>query len=126
MIDGTIARKTGTESKFGAKLDTIADIIFVAVCLFKLLPIMSIPCFLWGWIGVIAAIKIVNIISGYIVFKEFISAHTLMNKMTGILLFVLPLSLSYIDVTCSGTLVCAFGTFAAIQEGHLIRAGKLS
>ena len=31
MIDGTIARKLGTESKFGSKLDTIADIVFIAV-----------------------------------------------------------------------------------------------
>lgn len=30
MIDGTIARKLGTESEFGSKFDTVADIVFVA------------------------------------------------------------------------------------------------
>ncbi|MDD6071017.1 MAG: CDP-alcohol phosphatidyltransferase family protein [Clostridiales bacterium] len=29
MIDGTVARKTGTVSEFGSRLDTIADFVFV-------------------------------------------------------------------------------------------------
>ena len=32
MIDGTIARKTYSTSAFGAKLDTVADFVFVAAC----------------------------------------------------------------------------------------------
>ena len=32
MIDGTVARKMGTVSDFGAKLDSVADFIFVAAC----------------------------------------------------------------------------------------------
>ena len=31
MIDGTIARKLGTSSKFGEKLDTVADFVFTAI-----------------------------------------------------------------------------------------------
>ena len=31
MIDGAVARKTGTVSEFGSRLDTFADIVFVAV-----------------------------------------------------------------------------------------------
>ena len=69
MIDGTIARKLGTESEFGSKLDTIADIIFVAAAAYKILPVMEIPKGIWIWIGVIALIKIINIISGFVVAK---------------------------------------------------------
>ena len=39
MIDGAVARKTGTVSEFGSRLDTAADIVFAAVCLIKLLPV---------------------------------------------------------------------------------------
>ncbi|MBR4719791.1 MAG: CDP-alcohol phosphatidyltransferase family protein, partial [Lachnospiraceae bacterium] len=39
MVDGTIARKTGTVSEFGSKFDTVADFTLVIVCLIKLLPI---------------------------------------------------------------------------------------
>ena len=41
MIDGATARKTNTASEFGAGLDTAADFLLVAVCLIKLLPILT-------------------------------------------------------------------------------------
>ncbi|MBO6094368.1 MAG: CDP-alcohol phosphatidyltransferase family protein, partial [Oscillospiraceae bacterium] len=34
MLDGFVARKTDTVSEFGSRLDTIADFVLVAVCLF--------------------------------------------------------------------------------------------
>ena len=63
MLDGFVARKTNTASRFGARLDTIADLVLVLVCLIKLLPILRIPAWLYAWIGIIALIKNVNIIS---------------------------------------------------------------
>ena len=47
-----------------------------------------------------------------------------MNKVTGGLLFALPLTLRFIDLRYTGAVVCAVATFAAIQEGHYIRTGK--
>ena len=123
MIDGTVARKTGTVSAFGSKLDTAADFVLVAVCLIKLIPILHIPTWLIVWIIVIAAIKAVNLISGYVMRKEIVVLHTVMNKVTGILLFILPLTLTLIDLKYSGAIVSAVATFAAVQEGHLIRTG---
>ena len=124
MVDGWVARRTHTASEFGAKLDTIADIVFVVVCLVKLLPVLNIPVWLWVWIGIIALIKIINIISGFIVQKRFISVHSAMNKVTGLLLFVLPLTISFINLKYSAVVVCIFATFAAIQEGHFMRTNK--
>lgn len=121
MIDGWVARRTNTVSEFGAKLDTIADFVFVVICLVKLLPIMDVPVWLYVWIGIIAVIKITNIVSGYVVQKCFVAVHSVMNKVTGALLFVFPLTLSFIDLKYSATAVCIFATFAAIQEGHFIR-----
>lgn len=124
IIDGWVARKTNTASEFGAKLDTIADFVFVVVCLIKLLPIMDIPVWLYVWIGLIALIKVINIVSGYVVQKQFVTIHSLMNKVTGVLLFLLPLTLSFIDLRYSAVVVCLVATFAAIQEGHLIRTKR--
>lgn len=123
MIDGTVARKTGTVSNFGLKLDTAADFVLVLCCLIKLIPILHIPTWLIIWIIVIAVIKAINLISGYVMRKELVVVHTVMNKVTGILLFVLPLTLTFIDLKYSGMFVSAVATFAAIQEGHLIRTG---
>ena len=124
MIDGPVARKTGTVSELGAKLDTIADFVFVAACLIKLLPLIPFPLWLWLWIGGIALIKAVNLLSGYIVQKRFVTIHTVMNKTTGILLFVLPLTITVVALKYSAPVVCMAATFAAIQEGHYIRTGR--
>ena len=126
MLDGFVARKTNTASRFGAKLDTIADYVFVIVCLIKLLPVLSIPAWLYGWIGIIALIKVVNIALGFAVQKTFISVHSAMNKATGVLLFLLPLTIPVLPLKYSAIVVCALATFAAIQEGYLIRTGEIA
>ena len=123
MIDGTIARKTNSASKFGSQLDTIADLVFVAVSLCKLLPAIQLPGWLWIWGGVIAVIKISSIIWGYVSKKQFISLHTIMNKVTGLLLFLLPLTWSFVEVKYSSIAVCSIATFAAIQEAVCVAAG---
>lgn len=124
MIDGWVARKTNTASALGAKLDTIADIIFVVACLLKLLPVVEIPTWLYVWISIIVLIKIINIVSGYVVQKQFVAIHSLMNKVTGVLLFLLPLTFSFVELKYSAAVVCVFATFSAVQEGHFIRTKK--
>ena len=126
MIDGTVAKKMGTVSEFGSKLDTVADFVLVFCCMVKLIPILHIPTWLLIWIIVIAVIKTVNLISGYVTQKKFVALHTVMNKVTGILLFVLPLTLTVLDLKYSGAVISAAATFAAIQEGHWIRTGKVN
>ena len=125
MIDGMVARKTRTISEFGARLDSIADIVFVAVCLIKLLPVINIPVCLYVWIGIIALIRIINIVSGYIMQKRIVMLHTILNRVTGFLLFTLPMTLPFVEIKYTAIPVCVVATFAAIQEGHLIRAGKI-
>lgn len=125
MIDGTVARKTGSASEFGTKLDTVADFIFVVACLIKLLPAIDIPTWLLLWIVLIAVIKLINLISGFICYKRFVAVHSVMNKVVGLLLFMLPLTLNFIEINYSAIFVCTAATFAAIQEGHFIRKGRL-
>ncbi len=124
MLDGFAARKTDTVSELGARLDTIADFVFVAVCLIKLLPVLSVPAWLYGWIGIIALIKAVNIVTGFAVQKRFVPVHSVMNKATGALLFLLPLTIPAVPLKYSAIVVCAAATFAAIQEGHFIRTER--
>ena len=115
MLDGAVARKTGSASAFGARLDTAADFVFVAICLIKFLPVMEVPVWLYGWITVIAAIKGINAVSGYG------AVHTVTNKVTGAVLFAFPLTFSFIDLKYSAVVACAVATFAAVQEGNFIR-----
>lgn len=124
MTDGAMARKTNTTSELGAKLDTAADFVFVAVCLWKLLPSLAVPLWLWIWIVLIALIKMINTISGYVIQKRYVALHTVLNKVTGVLLFLLPMTLPVAELKYSAPLVCTVATLAAIQEGHFIRTGK--
>ena len=121
MVDGTIARKRNSVSEFGARLDTTSDFIFFAVTLIKLMPVIHIPKWIWVWIAVIAIIKIFNVILGFLYTKKLISLHTVMNKITGLLLFLLPLALQFIEIKYSLIAVCIIATISAIQEGYLIK-----
>ena len=124
MVDGTVARKTNSISEFGARFDSVADFIFLAVSLIKFLPLIHIPMWLWIWIAVIAIIKIGYIVWGFIFKKKLISLHTIMNKVTGALLFLFPLTLHFIEIKYSAVVVCAIATFSAIQEGYYIGTGR--
>ena len=119
MVDGWLARKLHAETKAGAILDSVSDIIFVACCAISLLPVLEIPTWLLIWAGVIVFVKIVNLLSALVVYKRFCFPHTLANKLTGLLLFlVLPAVFrSVIPIA----IVAAVATFAAVQEGHYIR-----
>ncbi len=66
MIDGTIARRTGAVSQFGARLDTASDLVFALVCGGRLLPLMRLPIWLWVWIIMAALIKTLNIAAVFI------------------------------------------------------------
>ena len=116
MVDGTIARKTNSVSEFGARLDTTSDFLFFAVTLIKLLPVIHIPKWIWVWIVVIAIIKITNIVLGFVCRKKLVALHTVLNKTTGLLLFLLPLILQFVEPRCSFAVLCIIATIAAIQE----------
>ena len=117
MIDGTVARKTGSAGRLGEKLDTAADIVFVAAALIKFLPNLPIPTWLWIWGGGIAVVKIGNILLGYVFRKQFTALHTMLNKVTGLLLFLLPLTGAVVEFRYSSIAVCAVATISAIHEG---------
>ncbi len=119
MLDGWLARRLHAESKAGAVLDSVADIVFVACCAIRLLLVLEIPTWLWIWAGIIVTIKIINQISALVVCKRYCFPHTLANKLTGFLLFlaVPPVFWSMIPIS----IVAAIATFAAVQEGHYIR-----
>jgi CDP-diacylglycerol--glycerol-3-phosphate 3-phosphatidyltransferase len=124
MIDGAIARKTNCNSSFGSKFDTVADFIFMIVVCYKLLPAIYLPLWLWIWIIIIAVIKLSNIIWGLIRIKSLISVHSFLNKVTGFVLFLLSLTIQFIELKYSLSIICLIATFAAIQEGYYIKQRK--
>ena len=124
MIDGVVARRTNSKSRFGAKFDSIVDLVFMIVVCCKLLPAIYIPQWLWIWIIIIAVIKLSHIIWGVVRRKTLISIHSTLNKVTGFGLFLLPLTMQIVALKYSLTTICLLATLAALHEGYYIRAGR--
>ena len=123
MIDGAAARKTNSVTAFGSRLDFVADFVFAAAAFIKILPALSVPGWLWGCIFLITLVKITNLTLGFLRNRRLTVEHTAMNKLTGFLLFLLPLTLSFINLKYSANVVCAAAACSAIQEGYYIKKG---
>jgi len=113
MLDGYIARKLGIESKFGEKLDSIADLIMVVVLVIILYPIIDIHILVSYCTLGIAMIRISSMIIVFIKYKTFGILHTIGNKITGFMLFLFPL-LPQSEVLIF--LLCMAGSISAIEE----------
>ena len=127
VFDGAVARYLGQETKFGAKLDTLADIVFTTILIIKMILAVHIPLWLFIWIVGIAVIKCFSLIYGFVVYKRFVPEHTIMNKICGVLLFVIPFfikAFSCQTVMIMIVITCLAATFSAIQEGYYIYTGN--
>ncbi len=120
MLDGYLARKLNAESNTGAVLDSVADIFLVACCAIRLIPVVQIPTWLWIWAASIVTVKLINQVSALILYRRLIFPHTMANKLTGFLLFLSVPTMFWSMIPIS--IVAAIATFAAVQEGHYIRA----
>ncbi len=123
ILDGFIARKLHTESEKGARLDSTADLIFALIYAVRILPLLSVPHWIWIWTAVIAVIKAVGIIIVSKKSHKLSIEHSLGNKLTGLLLFLLPVSVCIADVKFGASVVCVTATITAIKE--IIRIKKL-
>ena len=115
-LDGFVARKLHTESAKGTMLDSVADLIFGVVYTVKVLPILNIPLWIWIWTGIIAVTKLAGIITASKRAHRLMIEHSFGNKLTGLLLFLLPLSALIADVKYGAALVCIVATVTVIKE----------
>ena len=122
MLDGFLARRWGVESKLGARLDGLADFVFVLAVGYKLFPYLKLPTALWMMIGLIALLKIVNAISSYVVRHRIEYLHTKANKLTGFLLFIGVMTIGQSYFIPVAWMISCIALFAALQEGHFIRS----
>lgn len=125
MLDGVIARKLDACTDFGSKLDSIGDLIFIAVCLPKILLAVNIPVWLWCCIAIIASVRFFNLIYSKIKYKKFLMLHTIPNKISGFVLFVFPLILVFVDINFAAIPVCIITLGSAVHELILLKKGLI-
>ena len=122
MADGFVARATGTAGARGAKLDSLADGVFFLVSVIKIIPSLSLPPLLWAPVMIVLLVRVANLLHSFLKGRE--PLHTTADKITGFLLFLLPLSLGLVPSTLSASVVIAVALFAAVEETVLLWRGN--
>ena len=121
IVDGFIARSTNTTSVIGSKLDSISDLIFVIISINKIFPRLNLNNVIIIWIIIILLIKIYTLLSSYFYYKKLIFLHTILNKITGFVLFIYPLIIHKNENIIFEIIICGLANFAAIQESYYVR-----
>jgi CDP-diacylglycerol--glycerol-3-phosphate 3-phosphatidyltransferase len=118
VLDGLIARRLGCESDFGAKLDSIADFIFYSIFVFmflKLYPsILELPHQVA--LIVIISIRLINMLLTKLKYKRVVFIHTLANKASGVIIYLMPLALLFIQHSFVLWAILIIVFIAAIEE----------
>ncbi len=116
IFDGMIAKKLAIVSKFGARLDSIADFIMICVVLVLLYPIINPSIWTSIWIVCICLLRFTSVGIAFKKYKTPASIHTYGNKLTGILLFIYPLLLPVISSRAIVIIICVIASASAVEE----------
>ena len=116
MLDGYVARKTKTASRLGEKLDSLADLIMIVVLLIILLPILDLSRPLLLLTALIALVRVASMIVLHIRYRTLGGLHTYGNKLTGLLLFIFPVTLAFGRAEWLLYLICVVALLSAVEE----------
>lgn len=117
-LDGLIARATKQTSEFGAKLDSIADLLFYAAMILKILPLLAetLPAWLWCGIGAALLLRLCTYLTVAVKYRRFAAQHTYLNKLTSVMMFLLPYMMVWGITVVYCTAECFVAALAAAEE----------
>ena len=94
VLDGYLARKFHWESKLGAKMDSIGDVVFLAFAISTAILMLdfSFKWYVFAALGVLVAVRSANAIFTRVKFKQWGFIHNLSAKYSACpIFFLLPL-----------------------------------
>ncbi len=118
-LDGVLARRLHAQSRLGAMLDSIADILWfagAAMALLRWLP--SPPPWAWAALALMMAVRVAGIAVSWARYGRPVFLHTVANKAAGLLFFLCPL-----EVAALGTV---YGLLALIAVAMVASAEELA
>lgn len=127
VLDGTVARLSGNTTELGAKLDSIADLLYYAVMLFKIFPVLfaKLPHKIWFVVAMVILLRIASYCVAAFKYHRFSSLHTYLNKLTGALIFTVPYFISTHFIVIVSSMVCLIAGCASLEELVIhLRSGK--
>jgi hypothetical protein len=125
ILDGAIARKYRCASSLGAALDSIADFLFIAAALFTLIPALPWETWMLAWACAIAGVRFLSLGTGWYKFRTLAFLHTVGNKATGAVLYLVPLLVPLAGLKVPVAIACILASLSAMEE-FVIMIGSAS
>lgn len=118
VLDGLFARRLHYDSEIGARLDSIADIVFYAVTAIKILPALcnTLESLHWCMIAVVVILRLACYAVACVKYHCFASLHTYLNKLTGLLIFTVPYIVFRLFAKLVCLIICIVAVVAAAEE----------
>ena len=118
VLDGAIARRYGTESELGARLDSIADLLFYTLILIRIFPVLwaTLPKVIWVVVGTILLIRFISYGLAAFKYHLFASVHTYLNKFTGLMVFGVVYAIGSPIAVPYCWLVCLVAMLGSLEE----------
>lgn len=127
-LDGFVARRTKTTSDFGKRLDSVSDLLFYLMMAYKMLGELLDtlhPIVTWTVFGLLF-IRVLLYIGTALKFKTFLSSHSIFNKATGLVVFLIPYTIIFdpffFYYSIFGCVVAGVGTVYEIV--NLVRSSR--
>ena len=116
--DGAVARRTGTQSEAGARLDSGANLMLLCAAAFRLLPGLwrAVPAWMWAGGLLAALLRCGAYWMGWRRHRTFAPPHTICNKVTGLALFAVPYGLAMLPPGKALAVPCGLAVLSAAEE----------
>lgn len=117
-LDGYLARRSGTASTFGARLDSAADLLFYSVMLIKMFPLMlkKLPLSVWKLLAATLLLHAIIYLTAALRYRRFAATHTWLNKATGLMVFLVPYMLPQTFGVGYSAAACIVSLVAGTEE----------
>lgn len=118
VLDGIAARKLKAMSEFGAKLDSVADLLFYTVMAINIWPLLVkyMPVGAWYLLWSVVALRLIMYIGYGIKYRKLSSLHTYLNKVTGLFTFLIPYVIQSAMFSWYSFLGCSVAVIGTVEE----------
>lgn len=103
-------------TEHGQIIDSVSDFVFLTVLLIIVIYNVKIPLFFIMWICSIAFIKLLSFAAGIIKFRKLYTVHSVLNKLTGITVFISVFFLNSEMLSFTLGSLCCIASVACIEE----------
>ncbi len=96
--------------------DSTADAVFFLVLLIKLFSVLTVTPWMPLWVILIVGVKVLTLLVGFVRFQALAFIHTRLNKLSGLLFFLLPLGFMIVHEATLIILMLVVASFASLEE----------